>query len=1048
MESIALRLTRFTALKPARLSKRFTLAGDTLVKESGGNLQDGIAERLTVPDLAAFAAILPTLTPKQALGYGINGHDRARVIPKDAQASGGDLPIISRTREHFAWPQGPGIMMLDYDPAPDAPPLEVDALRAALAAVCPALAAAPAVWRPSASSCIYRGDTLLRGIAGQRLYIPVTDAADIPRAGAVLFDRLWLAGLGRYELSKAGAWLARSVIDNSVFQPERLDFAGGAAAGRGLQQRLPDPLLFHETAPYLDTRAALPDLDASERQRLAEVREALKAPLKDRQCEIREQWIEARVQAGLAHLPEADRESARPRLEQTYRNAAEGARLTADFELTVIKKGTQARKTVTVGALLRARAEYHEATTLDPLEPDYPDGQSRLVGWLNLRAREPYLQSHAHGGARYFLGDAPDIKRETSIFDCNKGNRVTDLNDKGKNCYPNEKNWVTKVTNPKPYYFMIHLDGQKEGGIGLADEVEDENGEVRAPGLWFVGVRQVPTPDGAMESHHVEPTWVSIPFEVLATADDGRGHGYSIAIRFRALHGQTHTWPIPRALLVTDGHEILNQLYAMGFKAMDKPAKANDHLRSYLNRARPQRQALSVSKTGWAGSRFVLPDQVIGNDSDGVFYQTDDPRPSPYTVAGSLDGWRDHVAKVIEPYDVPVFSISCAFAAPLLSLFEIQSGGFHCTGTSTTGKTSAQNWALSVWGKPRDLRHTWHGTRVGFELTAAAHSDALLMLDEIGQADPREVGDLIYMIFNEAGRMRGNARLTHRSLPKWQLLLLSSGEKSLQDLMQEASKTPMAGQELRLVQVPVDSGDGCGILDGLADSGARGALIRAVDDAVSRNHGHPIRVFLSQLTKTLAHTSDARVQVNALAYRFTEGITSDEVKRAALRFALAGFAGELASQWAVTGWPAGRAAQAAEVLFRRWLSQWGYAARHDETVFLDHLEVWLSGHQTGHFAEVDPVTLELTPNAERALTTMRPFFGFTTSRETGREFYLNAAGWTALTRGFSRTLAIETLRAANRLEKDPRSGKGKVIRVGDRSKTGRYYVIRDAANAD
>lgn len=88
-------------------------------------------------------------------------------------------------------------------------------------------------------------------------------------------------------------------------------------------------------------------------------------------------------------------------------------------------------------------------------------------------------------------------------------------------------------------------------------------------------------------------------------------------------------------------------------------------------------------------------------------------------------------------------------------------------GTSTTGKTTAQNWALSVWGKPKDLRHNWHGTKVGFELTAAAHSDAVLMLDEIGQADPREVGDLIYMIFNESGRMRGNARLTQRSLPCW-----------------------------------------------------------------------------------------------------------------------------------------------------------------------------------------------------------------------------------------------------------------------------------------
>jgi hypothetical protein len=215
-----------------------------LVKESGGNLTDGVAEFLTFAGLAGFAALLPTLRPNQALAYGVNGHNRARVVPKDTLARWDDLPVIHRTRDHFRWPEGAGLLMLDYDPAPDGNPLGVDELHAALATACPALADAPAVWRPSASSCIHDRKTgvALRGIGGQRLYVSVQDAADISRAGDVLFKRLWLAGLGRYEISKSGALLARSVIDASVFQPERLDFCGGAECGRGLEQRLPDPL--------------------------------------------------------------------------------------------------------------------------------------------------------------------------------------------------------------------------------------------------------------------------------------------------------------------------------------------------------------------------------------------------------------------------------------------------------------------------------------------------------------------------------------------------------------------------------------------------------------------------------------------------------------------------------------------------------------------------------------------------------------------------------------------------------------------------------------
>lgn len=58
----ALRVSRFTAVRPARLSKRFTLTGPGILhKEGGGDLLEGTAETLVVADLAAFAAILAAL---------------------------------------------------------------------------------------------------------------------------------------------------------------------------------------------------------------------------------------------------------------------------------------------------------------------------------------------------------------------------------------------------------------------------------------------------------------------------------------------------------------------------------------------------------------------------------------------------------------------------------------------------------------------------------------------------------------------------------------------------------------------------------------------------------------------------------------------------------------------------------------------------------------------------------------------------------------------------------------------------------------------------
>jgi len=403
--------TRFTTRKPDRLSKRFDQVGNVLVKEGGGNMQDGIAERLTVSSIAQFADLLPSLTPKQALSYGVNGHEQARVVTADhldkARAQGGDLPIIARTRDHFTWPDGPGILMLDYDPAPEGEALDMNQLRDALALTCIPLGNAPAIWRPSASSCIYSSDGQeLRPIAGQRFYIAVKNASDLSRAGAVLFDRLWLAGYGRYGLSKSGAFLLRSVIDASVFQPERLDFCGGAALGKGLMQRLPAPITFNPDAPLLDTVTALPDLTPDERQQLDTLRAGMQESLRERQQEIRAQWVADRVNERLAKVGPDKIDEARPELERVYRQAAEGGWLSPDFELMVKAKGSKSGKPITVAELLRSKV-YHEATTLDPLEPDYPEGQARYVGWLNLNAKPRYLQSQAHGGTRYFLGDEP-----------------------------------------------------------------------------------------------------------------------------------------------------------------------------------------------------------------------------------------------------------------------------------------------------------------------------------------------------------------------------------------------------------------------------------------------------------------------------------------------------------------------------------------------------------------------------------------------------------------------------------------------------------------
>ncbi|MGZ8935212.1 MAG: hypothetical protein ACXW04_09945 [Methylobacter sp.] len=312
--------------------------------------------------------------------------------------------------------------MGDYDPHPGSDPLTPEELRFILCEVMPELNDAPMVLGHSASSHIYHKETgkTFKGAGGIRIYIVVADGRDIPRFGDVLFTLLWLDGHGRYDISKSGTLLSRSLLDASVWQPERLDFAAGAfiEAGQSIEQRRPAPLIVNPDAEPFNT-SLIPDLYDDETAQLATLQNAARAAIKPEQEAARKRWIEERL-AGITDKKELEHKRS------VLESAVVQRKLFADFVLT-----TQDGSQVTVGEILNDPDKWHDTYLKDPLEPDYHGGAD--VSWLNLRSGgKPYLYSHAHGGACYTLlrqnttlkvsaGELPRILSETSSIISNIG---------------------------------------------------------------------------------------------------------------------------------------------------------------------------------------------------------------------------------------------------------------------------------------------------------------------------------------------------------------------------------------------------------------------------------------------------------------------------------------------------------------------------------------------------------------------------------------------------------------------------------------------------
>jgi len=412
-----LTFTKVQAVKPSVLSKSFALKDNKLVASPGGKLWEGKAIRMTLPTIREFSETLQSLTPNEALLFGAAQKTEITIYSKAALEKHKlkNEEGVARTRINFTWPKGPGIFMLDYDPY-GATVFTREQLLERLYAAWPALRTAPHIWRPSVSSCLINMNTgeVLKPIRGQRVYVAVKNAEDIQRAGNNLYARLWLTGDGFLTLSKSGAVLDRNIIDASVWQPERLDFCGGARCEPPVKQSLPKPIVYNEFSSPIDTRLTLPELSNEQKsflnQKKKESREKLNVPMK----KTREKWIETR----LSENPKIPR--------QVYEKAVSECLLNGDFVLH-----SEHGNLITVDTLLGNPEKYHALRFKDPLEPEY--GNGNILAWVNLKVEKPYINSFAHGGIKYSLmGSEPVMKKYMEHFkkmteEKNKGHKKDEM---------------------------------------------------------------------------------------------------------------------------------------------------------------------------------------------------------------------------------------------------------------------------------------------------------------------------------------------------------------------------------------------------------------------------------------------------------------------------------------------------------------------------------------------------------------------------------------------------------------------------------------------
>lgn len=342
-------------------------------------------------------------------------------------------------------------------------------------------------------------------------------------------------------------------------------------------------------------------------------------------------------------------------------------------------------------------------------------------------------------------------------------------------------------------------------------------------------------------------------------------------------------------------------------------SRARILLAQYLRSASSPVKMLSSSMPGWVKNNFVLPYGSFGPEE--VVFSGD-----PNTGFGCQGNWKHNVGKLCGGNSRLIFSASVAFAAPLLRVVSLEGGGFHLRGLSSRGKTTALLVAASVCGKiatgPGEDSYllNWKSTANSFEEVAQSHNDCVMVIDELGQADAKTVGDICYSLANGQGKAR-------MGQPKrsWRVLFITSGEISLAEHMSKAGVETMVGQEVRLLEIGTDVSD-AGLFENIHSSKTPANFSNRIKAATSNHFGTPLKRFLEHLTSnTEAMESDCRTQMDSFLLAVMPSNPTGVIPRAALRFALVAAAGELATRLKLTGWKKGEAFRAAKKCFVSWL---------------------------------------------------------------------------------------------------------------------------------
>jgi len=228
------------------------------------------------------------------------------------------------------------------------------------------------------------------------------------------------------------------------------------------------------------------------------------------------------------------------------------------------------------------------------------------------------------------------------------------------------------------------------------------------------------------------------------------------------------------------------------------------YLKSFLVENIPNiKTTHAYPQLGWYGDKFVYGHNIIEqNVANHITCK-------PITLIGGDDNvkaaldtaqsnkakqWIDAVTPLLK-HPKAKFICYVSTAAPLLKKLNAKSFVVHQWGETSTGKSTLNNLAISIWGDFYKLVNSGNVTVNYAEEFSQFCKDFPVVFDETQISKKDDIVNIIYMLANETGKGRAKAAGGTRQTRKWKVVGLTSGESSV------TSNSTFAGADVRVIQL-------------------------------------------------------------------------------------------------------------------------------------------------------------------------------------------------------------------------------------------------------